>query len=206
MLAWLYLGSATLKRFHDEGARADELPFARLACEHAFERAEAALDGVLRNLPTRPAAWLLRALVFPFGRRERGPDDATSGEVARAVLDDADVRERLTADIFLPPADEPGLGRLDAALAEAQAALPVEAKLRRAVRSGRARARARRRARARGARAGLLDDAELELLHAADRARDEAIQVDVFAPEDFPRPGGDDDGSGHLMVRGRPKP
>ena len=84
--------------------------------------------------------------------------------------------------------------------------MPVEAKLRRAVRSGRL-AHAPGLALARAARAqGLLDDAEVELLHAADRARDAAIEVDVFAPEDFPRPGGEDSGSGHLMVRGRPKP
>jgi acyl-CoA dehydrogenase len=204
VLAESYLASATLKRFHDEGAREDELPLARFACETAFERAEGALDGILRNLPNRPAAWLLRVLVLPFGRRERGPDDRTSGEVARAVLDDLDVRARLTAGIYRPADDEPGLGRLDAALAEARAALPVEAKLRRAVRSGRL-AHAPGLALARAARAqGILDDAEVELLHAADRARDEAIQVDVFAPDEFPRPGGGD-GSGHLAVRGRPK-
>jgi acyl-CoA dehydrogenase len=203
VLAETYLASATLKRFHDEGAREDELPLVRFACESAFSRAEAAIDGILRNLPNRPAAWLLRLLVLPLGRREAGPDDATSGEVARAVLDDRDVRDRLTAGIHLPPDDEPGLGRLDAALVDAQAALPVEAKLRRAVRSGRL-AHAPGDALARAARAaGILDDAEVAQLRAADRARDEAIQVDSFAPDAFPRAGGS---SGSLGVPGGPKP
>jgi acyl-CoA dehydrogenase len=206
VLAETYLASAALKRFHDEGSRESDLPLVRFACETAFERAEAALDGILRNLPSRPAAWLLRALLLPFGRREDGPNDATSGEAARTVLDDRDARERLTAGIHLASDDEPGLGRLDAALAEAQAALPVEAKLRAAVRSGRlAHAPGEKLARAAHA-AGILGDDELALLRAADRARDEAIQVDAFAPEAFPRPGGRE-GSGALgVVRGVAKP
>ena len=187
VLAWSYLASAALKRFHADGAPAGDLPLVRFACETCFERAEQALDGILRNLPNRPAAWGLRLLALPFGRHERGPDDRLGGEVARAVLDDLDVRERLTAGIFRPPSDEAGLGRLDAALEEAQAALPVEAKLRRAVREGRL-AHAPGDDLARAARAaGLLSDGELALLRAAERARDEAIQVDAFSPEEFAR-------------------
>jgi acyl-CoA dehydrogenase len=187
LLAWSYLASAALKRFHDEGSRASDLPLVRFACETCFERAEQALDGILRNLPSRAAAAGLRLLTLPFGRRERGPDDRLGGEVARVALDDADVRDRLTAGIYRPSPEELGLGRLEAALADAQAALPVEAKLRRAVRDGRL-AHAPGEELARAAHAvGLLSDQELALLHEADRARDEAIQVDTFAPEKFPR-------------------
>jgi hypothetical protein len=35
--------------------------------------------------------------------------------------------------------------------------------------------------------AGLLSDQELAVLREADRAREEAIQVDTFAPDEFPR-------------------
>ena len=74
-----------------------------------------------------------------------------------------------------------------AALEEAQAALPIEAKLRRAVREGRL-AHAPGDDLARAARAaGLLSDGELALLRAAERAREEAIQVDAFSPEEFAR-------------------
>src|SRR5262245_41065457 len=185
VLAWSYLASAVLKRFHDEGSRAADLPIARFACETCFERAEAALDGILRNLPSRATAWALRLLTLPWGRREWGPDDRLGGEVAHAVLDNADVRDRLTAGIHAPPPNEAGLGRLEAALVDAQAALPIEAKLRRAVRDGRL-GHAPGEALALAAHAaGLLADEELALLRAADRARDEAIQVDAFPPEDL---------------------
>jgi len=200
-LAWSYLASAALKHFHDSGAPSGDLPLVRFACATCFERAEQALDAILRNLPNRPAAWLLRPLVLPLGRRERGPDDRLGGEVARAVLDEADVRDRLTAGIHEPSPDELGLGRLDAALADAQAALPVEAKLRRAIREGRL-AHAPGDELARAARAaGVISDEDLTLLRAADRAREEAIQVDAFSPEEFARTRGSESPSANPRSR-----
>src|SRR6185503_11880373 len=81
-LAWLYLGSASIKRFRDQGEPASTRPFAQWAVEHALAEIERALAGVLRNLPSRPVAWLLDLLVFPLGRSEAGPDDALGSEVA----------------------------------------------------------------------------------------------------------------------------
>jgi len=186
-LAWMYLASASLKRFHDDGEPGGDAAFCAWACEHALAEVEGALDGVLRNLPLRPLAWALRPLVFPLGRRERGPNDARTSEVAKALLDDADARARLTAGIYLPPHDELGLGRLEAALAEATAALRIEAKLRDAVRRGvlpRLPGDALAHA---AAAAGVISVAEHEALAAAQRARDEVIEVDTFSAEEYAR-------------------
>jgi acyl-CoA dehydrogenase len=74
-LAWLYLGSAALKRFHDDGESARDRPFAEWATEHALYEVQTALRRILDNFPNRPAAWGLRLLVFPFGARYRPPSD-----------------------------------------------------------------------------------------------------------------------------------
>ncbi len=186
-LAWLYLGSAAVHRFERDGRLDGDLAVARFGLVHALAEAEAALAGVLRNLPARPVAWLLRALVFPIGRLEGGPRDGQGSEAARALLDDASFRERLTAGIFRPPPDEVGLGRLEEALARAVEALAVEAKLRAAVREGRL-ARAPGDALARAGRdAGVITEAELGSLAAAEAARDEVIRVDSFAPDEYAR-------------------
>jgi acyl-CoA dehydrogenase len=179
-LAWMYLASATLKRFQDTQSPSADRPFVTWACDHALANVEQALDAVLRNLPARPLAWLLRPLIFPLGRRERGPDDSTIGEVAAAVLDVPETRERLTAGIYIPPDDEVGLGRLEAALGKAIEALAVEARLRAAVRKGvleRAPGEAMATA---GVAAGVISQDDLAALHAADAAREEVIRVDVF--------------------------
>ena len=139
----------------------------------------------MRNLPARPVAWLLAFLVFPLGRRERGPDDALGSAVADALLEDTRAREHLTAGIYLPPAEEAGLGRLEAALGKATPALAVEAKLRHAVADGRL-DRAPGDALAAAALAsGIITEAELAQLDAAADAREEAIRVDSFDFKDF---------------------
>jgi hypothetical protein len=105
--------------------------------------------------------------------------------VARALLDDPEARDALTGDIYRPPAEEPGLGRLEAALGKAVAALDVEKKLREALRSGRLDHAPGHVLADRALEAGLISADERKRLHEADEAADEAIQVDSFAPAEY---------------------
>src|SRR5439155_5973570 len=136
-LAWLYLASASMKRFWDEGQSDRDRPFLEWVGRHALYQIQNALCGILDNLPTRLAARALRCVVFPLGARYRPPSDALGAQVARALLEDREERLRLTRDISVPPPHEPGFGRLEAALDKVVDALAVEAKIRDAVRSGR---------------------------------------------------------------------
>jgi acyl-CoA dehydrogenase len=185
VLAWLYLASAAAKRFWDEGQPALDGPFVRWACQHALHESQKALAGILDNLPNRLAARVVRALVFPLGARYRPPSDALGAQVARALLEDREGRLRLTRDIHIPHSSEPGLGQLEAALDKAVDALVVETKIRDAVRSGRL-DRAPGEALVEMAfKEGVITEQERERIRAADEARDEAIQVDAFDPEDY---------------------
>jgi acyl-CoA dehydrogenase len=88
----------------------------------------------------------------------------------------------LTADLFLPPADEPGLGQLEAALARAGEARAVERRLRDAVREGRLDHAPGLALAQRAHESGLIGDDDLALLTRADEAREAAIAVDDFEP------------------------
>ena len=66
-LAWLYLGSTALKRFHDEGRPERDAAVLEWSCVFASWQVQEALVGVLENLPNRFAAALLSRLVFPHG-------------------------------------------------------------------------------------------------------------------------------------------
>jgi acyl-CoA dehydrogenase len=184
-LAWMYLSSAALKRFADDGQPDRDLPFVRWSCAHAEREIEHALRGVLDHLPARAAAWALRPLVFPLGVSGRGPDDALGAAVAGQLLDDPEARLALTRDIYVPPIEEPGLGRLDAALLKARAALEIESRIRRAVREGRIDHAPGERLADLALEAGMIDSDEHKCLHDADEARAEAIAVDAFPPEHF---------------------
>jgi len=184
-LAWMYLASAALKQFFDRGQLARDLPFVSWSCEHALFQIQFALLGIMDNLPSRPASWLLRVLVVPLGPRLRPPSDRLGGAVARSLLEDRQARLELTKDIYMPRAHEPGLGRLEAALDKAVAALAVETKIRDAVRSGLL-------DRAPGdelldpaVAAGIITEEERLKVLEADEARQEVIQVDAFDPETY---------------------
>ncbi len=184
-LAWMYLGSAALKRFHSEGEPARDLALVRWAGALALYNIQEALRGVLDNLPNRFVANVLRGLVFPFGGRFRPPTDKLGGAVARGLLEDREARRSLTTDIYIPSADEVGLGRLEAALEKAVEALAVETKLRDAVRAGRLDRAPGYVLAERGLAAGIISEEEYRRLREADEARDEVIQVDAFDPETY---------------------
>jgi acyl-CoA dehydrogenase len=157
----------------------------RWACQHALHESQKALAGILDNLPNRAAARVVRAFVFPLGARSRPPSDALGAQVARALLEDREERLRLTRDIYLPRQDEPGLGRLEAALDKAVDALGVEAKIRDAVRAGRLDRAPGRALVDLAFKEGIITEQDRERIRAADDARDEAIQVDAFDPETY---------------------
>ena len=184
-LAWLYLCSAAVKKFVDDGQPAGDLPFLRWSCAHALYRIETALSGVLANLPARPVAWLLRALVFPIGRWHRPPLDRTGTRVARALLEDRDARLRLTAGMYIPPPTEPGLGRLEAALDCVVAARDAQGKIKAAITAGRLDRSPKISQPDRALAAKIIDAAEHRRLIDANRLRSEVIQVDAFDPEEF---------------------
>jgi acyl-CoA dehydrogenase len=185
VLAWMYLASAALKQYFDHHRPQRELPFVSWSCEHALFEIQNALLGILDNLPSRPAAWLLKVLVFPLGARRRPPSDRLGSEVARQLLEDRDARLELTKHIYQPRPHEPGLGKLEAALEKAVAAHAVETKIRDAVRSGKL-------DRAPGdelleiaLEARVITEQERQIVLDADEARAEVIQVDAFDAKAF---------------------
>jgi acyl-CoA dehydrogenase len=184
-LAWMYLASATLKRFVDQGQPQRDLCFVHYGCEHALYKIQTALAGVLDNLPSRPAAWVLRPLVFPLGARYRPPSDRIGAKVARELLEDREARLGLTEDIYIPSEDEPGLGRLEAALDHAVTAIAVETKIRDAVRAGKLDRAPGDVLLGQAVDAGIITPAERQQVVDADEIRDEVIQVDAFGPEAF---------------------
>ena len=181
-LAWLYLGSATVKKFWDDGKPEADLPFLRWGCEKALHEVESALLGVLENLPDRFAAGLLRLAIFPLGARTRPPSDALSATVARALLDDREERLRLTRDIYVPAPDDPGLGRLEAALDRAVVAAAALQSLKSAVRARKLEREPEGTLVERAVKAGVIDESAAKKIREAEKARDDAIQVDEFDP------------------------
>jgi acyl-CoA dehydrogenase len=180
VLSHLYLMSAALKQFEDRGRPAGDLPLLRWSCETSLLKLQEAFDGVLRNLPNRPAAWLLRMLVFPLGLDQKGPADTVGHQVATLLLEPSAARDRLTAGLFLPADVREPLRRMEEALRKVLAAEPVEKKLWAAAGAGMIPAGGDDAMLAAGMQAGAITVEEGRLLREALDARREAVKVDDF--------------------------
>jgi len=174
ILSELYLLSTVLKRWQDEGRQQADLPVVEWCMEGGFAAIETRFEEIFANFPNRPAAWLLRFLLLPFGLRRRGPSDRLTRTCADLLVAPSATRDRLTADIFHGVGDD-GLARLERAFALAVAAQPLRDRLHRAHITGSGEAR----------RQGLINDAEAAQLRAAADAVAAAVAVDDFAPEEL---------------------
>ena len=106
ILSELYLSSAALKRWNDEGRQDDDLPLLDWCMQASFATIETRFDEILANFPVRPVAWLLRLCILPFGRRHRGPSDRVTDICADIITAPSATRDRLTVDLFHPPESE----------------------------------------------------------------------------------------------------
>ncbi len=136
VLSNLYIASTMLKRFEDQGRPVTDQPLLAWAFHDCVYRMQDALDGVLRNFPLRPVAWVLRALVFPFGLREVPPSDRLGHRIAAILTAPNEARSRLMAGIYLTPNANNPIGRMNQLLPEVIAAEPVERKFLKAVKAG----------------------------------------------------------------------
>ena len=183
ILSQMYLISATLKRYQDEGRQAADAPLAHWSIQDALFRLQEAFDGVLENYPNRFVAWGLRRIVFPWGHPQSLPSDELGQQVAKLLINPGAARDRLTAGCHLPAtADEP-VGAIELALAATLEAEPIEAKIRelekRGALDGNPQANVRDIADAAYAAGGLTDE-EYAVVKRRNTLRDTVVKVDDF--------------------------
>ncbi len=185
VLAQLYIGSAMLKRYEDQDRPAADRPLLAWAMHHAIHQIQLALDGFLRNFPLRPMAWVLRALVFPLGLRERAPGDGLGHRVAVLLMQPGEVRNRLCEGIFYGSGPLHWTGYLERALPKVIQADPIERKLAKAIKAGQIKALDYAGQLDEAVRSGVLTAIERELLAEARQITAEVIAVDDFDPAEL---------------------
>jgi acyl-CoA dehydrogenase len=174
VLSELYLLSAVLKRWNEEGRQPADLPLVEWCMAQGFATIEMRLDEIMANFPNRPIGWLLRFLLLPFGVRRRGPSDVLTQACAAILLEPSATRDRLTVDIY-HGTDDGGVARLDRAFALISTVRPLRDRLRQAHVHDIAEARRR----------GLINDAEHDQLKAVQLAVAAVVAVDDFAAEEI---------------------
>ena len=147
ILSDLYLLSAMLKRYEDDGRLEDDRPLVDAIARDRIYAIEQSFAAVFANFPNFCAALnLMRVLVFPLGRHAKPASDRETYRLARAVLQPGAFRDRLTMGIYVSMDPKDVTGVLEDALLKVTKAEEIETKFIRAIKKGidRAAARSRR--------------------------------------------------------------
>ena len=172
ILSELYVTSAVLKRWQDEGRQAEEFDLVLYNAQSSFARISALLDETIANFPSRGAALILRAITRPRAVA-RPPSDALTARCAALVSEPGAVRDRLDKDLSRP-GQSAGIAALNDAYEKTIATDALRKRLRELSMSP-----------AQALEAGLLTQAEKAQLDALARSVARVIAVDDYSPEDF---------------------
>ena len=175
ILSHLYMASAVLKRFEDDGRPAADLPLVRWALDDSLAIIEERLDGILRNFPVRGVGALLRPFVLPLGRRCRKASDALGHQVAKLLLSPSETRDRLTSGMFFEMKEDDPLGLMELALEKVILAEPIERKLGVSINTTNMEASLEK-----GLEQGVINELEAETVREAMAITARAIAVDDF--------------------------
>src|SRR3954470_7476024 len=172
ILSELYLLSAALKRWQDEGRQQADFAALEWCMASGFKTIENRFAEILGNLPNRFVAAILKFLIQPFGARVLGPSDRVVHQCAQLVLEPSAARDRLTPDLSHVD-DDRVFSRLEQAFLLVTAAEDISKKLR----------AARVHDWNEAVKKGIITAAEGDQVAAVQEAVAKAIEVDDFAPE-----------------------
>jgi acyl-CoA dehydrogenase len=181
ILSMLYLTSAVLKRYNDEGRKIDDLPLVQWACEDNLAKAQLALNELFDNFPNRAVGVVLKRVVFPWGRTLRKASDIIEHKVARIMQTPGEARSRLGSHMYLTNEPQNQLGLMEQALLDVLAAEPVFDKVTHAAGKRLPFFRLNEVADL-GLELKVISEAEAEILRTAEKGRLFAINVDDFEP------------------------
>lgn len=182
VLSQLYLASATLKRYEDEGRHEADLPLVHWGVQDALNQAESAIDDLLRNFPNRLVAGIMRTVIFPLGRHCRAPSDRLDHKLARILQVPSATRTRLGRGQYLSPGENNPAGQLEVALADVMAAEVIHDRLCQQQKKSLSFTRLDVLAEE-GLAAQWLTEEEAAILIRAEASRLQAINVDEFEPD-----------------------
>ncbi len=188
IFSWMYLATATMRRFEAEGRREEDRPFFDWAMQYAFARMQQAFDGLFDNLRIPGLTWFLRGPAAWWSRLNRlsaPPSDALGHRVVQLMLKPGEQRERMTAGMYVPSDPNEALGRLERAFQLAYQEDELLKKVYAAVKRGELpKARPDQLVR-QALEKGILTAEEVRLIQEAEAARWDAIQVDAFTLEAY---------------------
>ena len=188
VLAWQILATGALRRYEAEGRKQEDLPLLHYSVQYALAKIQDAFSGIYANFGGGLLGFWLRTVgqlflrLNPLGYL---PGDKLSHQAAQAIQRNGEQFRRLTRDVFLPADESLGAGRLLKAFRLVNQSAPALEKIHAAQKAGKLRRGVPEELAQDAANQQIISADEAALVRKAYAARLEAIEVDVFTPEQY---------------------
>ncbi|MDP3857855.1 MAG: acyl-CoA dehydrogenase [Stagnimonas sp.] len=186
-LAWQLLGFSALRRFEAEGRRQEDLPLVQYALDYSLTQVQQAFEGIVANFDGVLGS-LMRVFVTPGLRLNpigTLPTDAISSAAALTIQSHNAQFRRLTEYVFAPQESAGGMGRLLRAFRLGTEVQPILAKIHEAQKARKLPRGQVEDLAGEAAHQGVISREEANQIAASLAARLDAIEVDVFKPEQY---------------------
>lgn len=187
ILSYLYLLSAVLKRFQDQGKQIDDLPIVHWSAQYLLHHIQEQFDEILKNLPNRWMSGILRVMIFPYGKQFSKPSDKLNHKVAQLLLAPTGSRDRLSEGLFVTAVNGNQMSLLQDALAKTIQAEPIEKIIKTGVHDGVLHGMTLEEQAKEAYAHKLISKEQLHIILESETARHKVIAVDDFAPEELIR-------------------
>jgi len=187
ILSWMYLLTATLKRFEAEGEKSEDRIYVQWMGDYALNQIQIAFEEISNNIDRSvvglifayPITWYMR-----LNSLSKAPADRYSKSLALKITTDTQERERLTEGIYIPANEKEALGRLEHAFKLSRKADSIAHKVKLAVKAGKLQ---------KGSSSlyddalqlGIINEEEHTLIIQAVEVKIEAIAVDEFSMKEY---------------------
>ncbi|NIF23506.1 acyl-CoA dehydrogenase FadE [Candidatus Pantoea multigeneris] len=182
VLSQLYLASAALKRYDEEGRNEADLPLVHWSVQDALHQAEEAMADLLRNFPNRLIAGSMQLVIFAGGKHCPAPSDRLDHQLAKLLQLPSATRTRLGRGQYLTPSEHNPVGQLEQALKDVMAAESIHDRLSKHAKQHFSFTRLDELAE-RALKEGWITVQDAEILKRAEVSRLAAINVDEFAAD-----------------------
>ena len=183
VLSHLYIASAVLKFYEDNGRQVADLPFVHYSVQRNLHEIGRAFSGFFSNFPNGVVGSILKGMLFPFGLNFPMPSDDISMQISDALLKPSVIRDRLTHLCYIGEGEQDPTGLMELAFNAVHDAQPTMKKIYQAQKEGKVPRKLPLQATiAKAAEVGVLTADEVAQLTRMNELRFSAISVDSYKP------------------------
>lgn len=133
VLSYLYMSSAVIKHFHDEGEKEQDLVFVDWCLSYCLHQIRLVFGQIFDNFPIPWIAKLIQLFIFPWGGNYIYPKEQWNFDIADKMQRDLILRDSLSKNCYSNQSPSDATGRVELAFQKLLKVRPILAKIEEAI-------------------------------------------------------------------------